>query len=72
MLFSGIPHLTIFFHRCPYAHMPICPKYALNGSTGLNSVEEWVEASSSWKPAANLTEKRSSESAVVATKALLC
>ena len=23
MLFSGIPHLTIFFHICPYAHMPI-------------------------------------------------
>ena len=44
----------------------------LNGSTGLNSVEERVEASSSWKPAANLTEKRSLESAVVAPKALLC
>ena len=23
MVFSGIPHLTIFFHICPYAHMPI-------------------------------------------------
>ena len=34
MLFSGIPHLTIFFHICPYAHMPICPKYAHNGHNG--------------------------------------
>ena len=31
MLFSGIPHLAIFFHICSYAHMPICPKYAHNG-----------------------------------------
>jgi hypothetical protein len=49
--------------------------YALGGnvdSTCLYSVEEWVEESSSWKPADNLVEKRSAFGAVVASKALVC
>ena len=27
--------MTIFFHICPYAHMPICLKYAHNGHMGI-------------------------------------
>jgi len=49
--------------------------FALGGydeSTYLNSVEEWVEESSSWKPADNLVEKRHAFGAVVAPKALVC
>ena len=42
------------------------------GSTPSNSVEEWVEESSSWKPADNLVESRHAFGAVVAPKALVC
>ena len=46
--------------------------YDMSTRLELNSVEEWVEESSSWKPADNLVEKRSAFSAVVASKALVC
>ena len=50
--------------------------YALAGeideSTALNSVEEWVEESSTWKAANNLVENRTSFGVVLAPQHLVC
>ena len=51
--------------------------FALGGSPALdspalNSVEEWVEESSTWKPADNLIEIKSGFGAVATQKALVC
>jgi len=43
-----------------------------DGSTNLNFVEEWVEESSTWKAANELSEGRYSFGAVAAPKALVC
>ena len=43
-----------------------------NNSGYFNTVEEWVEESSSWKAADNLLVKRSSVGAVLATRHLVC
>ena len=43
-----------------------------DGSTYLNSVEEWVEENSTWKAADNLVEKRTSFGAVLAPRHLVC
>jgi hypothetical protein len=44
----------------------------LDGSNRLNSVEEWVEESSTWKAADNLVEKRNSFGIVAAPRHLVC
>ena len=65
----------LFFHLATITIVGEKMIFALGGydrSTRLNSVEEWVEESSSWKPAANLVEKRSDFGAVVAPKSLMC
>ena len=43
-----------------------------NYATCLNTVEEWVEESSTWKAADNLIEKRTSFGAVSAPRHLVC
>ena len=47
-------------------------KYSKWDSTSLNSVEEWVEESSTWKAANNLVEKRYDFGAVAAPRHLVC
>merc|ERR1739841_124797 len=43
-----------------------------SGSGRLNTVEEWVESSSSWKLAANLVGKRNNFALVTAPRHLVC
>ena len=43
-----------------------------DGSTRLNTVEEWVEESSTWKATDNLIEQRTSFGAVLAPRHLVC
>ena len=43
-----------------------------DGSTELNSVEEWVEESSTWKAADNLVQKRNYFGAVAVPRQLIC
>ena len=43
-----------------------------NRDTPLDTVEEWVEESSTWKAADNLVEKRSGFGAVTAPRHLVC
>jgi len=43
-----------------------------DGSNRLNTVEEWVESSSSWKPADNLVEKRNQFGLVPVPRHLVC
>ena len=40
--------------------------------TRINTVEEWVEESSTWKAADNVVEKRNSFGAVLAPRHLVC
>ena len=43
-----------------------------DGSAYLNTVEEWVEESSTWKATDNLIEQRTSFGAVLAPRHLVC
>ena len=43
-----------------------------DGSNAVNSVEEWVDKTSTWKPATDLAEKRFNFGATAAPKELLC
>ena len=43
-----------------------------DGSSQLNTVEEWVEESSTWKAADNLVEKISNFGVVLAPRHLVC
>ena len=42
------------------------------GSRYLNTVEEWVEESSTWKAVANLTEEKGFFGSVIIPKELVC
>jgi len=46
--------------------------FALDGSTYLNTVEEWVEANSTWKAADSLVQERRSFGAVAVPRRLIC
>ena len=43
-----------------------------SGSTSTNTVEEWVEGSSSWKEANNVAEQRRYFGAVVVGRQMIC
>ena len=43
-----------------------------DGSTYLNTVEEWVEESSTWKAAGNLVEEKSNFGALRAPRHIVC
>ena len=65
----------LFFHLATITIVGEKMIFALGGydrSTRLNSVEEWVEESSSWKAAKNLVQTRGMFGAVVAPRVLFC